>query len=99
MKQPLGLLPLQDPVGPVEKTEEVNAIEALQPTDYKKANLEEIARNCLDLSREQQEELLQVLKLSKLLFAGKHKERKGTPVMITLIIDAKPIWSSHIQSR
>ena len=88
MNQLLGLLPLQDPVGPVEKTEEVNAIESLQPTDYKKANLEELARNCLDLSREQQEELLLVLKLSKLLFVWNQKERKGKPVMITLIKDA-----------
>ena len=65
MKQPTGLLPAQEPVGPVEKVEEVNATEALQPMDYKKANLEEIARNCLDLSREQQDEHLQVLKLNK----------------------------------
>ena len=93
MKKPLVLLPLQDPVRPVEKTEEVNAIESLQPTDYKKANLEEIARNCLDLSREQQEELLQVLKLNESIFTGKCREWKRTSVTITLIKDVKPIWA------
>ncbi len=77
----------------MEKTEQVNATEALQPTDYKKANLDEIARSCLDLSTEQQEELLQVLKLNEPLFAGKHGEWKGTLVTITLIEDAKPIWA------
>ncbi len=49
MKQPSGLLPVQEPVVPVEKVEEVTAVEALQPTDYKKANLEEIASNCPNL--------------------------------------------------
>ena len=53
MKQPSGLPSSQEPVGPVEKTEEINAAEALQPTDYKKANLDEIVRRCLDLSTEQ----------------------------------------------
>ena len=93
MKQPSGLLPSQEPVGPVETTEQVNATEALQPTDYKNANLDEIARSCLDLSTEQQQELLQVLKLNESLFVGKHGEWKGTPVTITLIEDAKPIWA------
>ena len=51
MKQPSGLLPTQESVGPVEMTEQVNATEALQPTDYKKANLDEIAGSCLDLSQ------------------------------------------------
>ncbi len=41
--------------------EEVSATEALQPTDYKKADIVQIARGCNDLSSKQQEELLQIL--------------------------------------
>ncbi len=50
----MGILPVQESAKSIEKVEEVSTIEALQPTDYKRANLEEIAANCQDISIEQQ---------------------------------------------
>ena len=73
--------------------EEVSATEALQPTDYKKADLVQIAHSCNDLNSEQQEELLQILTRYQLLFQGKRGEWKGTPVTITLLENAKPVWA------
>ena len=50
----------------METMKEVNVIETVQPMDYKKVNFEEIARICLDLSMTQQEEFLQVPKITKM---------------------------------
>lgn len=62
--------------------EEANAIESLQLTNYKEANLEEVAANCQNLYMEQQKELLLVFKTNEPLFKGKHKESKEFPVTI-----------------
>ena len=50
--------------GPMELTctpEEVRATEALQPTDYKKTDIWQVAQDCQVLTKEQHAELLQVL--------------------------------------
>ncbi len=58
---PSSLSNIKRPMELTGTPEEVRATEALQPTDYKKADIVQIARGCNDLSSEQQEELLQVL--------------------------------------
>ena len=45
-----------------------------QPTDYKKANMSQVAQDCQDQMKEKQVELLQVLTNHEPLFAGKHRE-------------------------
>ncbi len=75
-----------------ETTWEVKATEALQPTDYKKADIVQIAHDCNNLSSKQQEKLLQVLTKYQSLFQGKCGEWKGMPLTISLMENAKPVW-------
>ncbi len=72
---------------------EVKATEALQPTDYKKADILQIAPDCDDLSSRQQEKLLQVLTKYQSLFQGKCRESKGTPITILLMENTKQVWA------
>lgn len=89
IKWPQKPHPKHQLVGTIESPVEVMTIEAFQPTDYKKTDLEEVTSSCRTLSKNQQNKLLQFLKLHESLFAGKRKEWKGIPVTISLIEGAK----------
>ena len=93
MKQPPGPLLIQGLMESTDNPEEGNIVEALQPTNYKKADIEEVARSCRNRSIHQQNKLLLVLKSNQSPFAGKPGEWKGRPVMINLIEGAQPIWA------
>ena len=72
---------------------ETNSADALTPTNYVKADLPEITRNCKNLSTEQQSKLLAVLTKHQSLFRGKRGEWTGKPVSIETIEGATPVWA------
>ena len=72
--------------------EEADSAEALTPTNYVNANLPEIAKNCKNLSSEQQK-LLVVLTKHQSLFLGKHGEWMDKLVSIETVEGATPVWA------
>jgi hypothetical protein len=83
-KARLNKQPTADLKPELEVDKEIFVAEALAPVNYVKANLPEIARNCKDLTSEEQAQLLVVLKKHAPLFQGRHGEWKGNPVNIVV---------------
>jgi hypothetical protein len=76
-----------------QASEEVFVSEALVAVNYKKANLDSIARDCNYLNEDQKSELLSVLRKHKELFQGARGNWKGQPVSIEVNDNATPVWS------
>jgi hypothetical protein len=68
----------------VMEEEEIHVTEALNPVNYANANLNEIVRNCKDLTNTQETKLFWVLKHLKASFQEKQCKLKGPLVSIQI---------------